>query len=204
MDVIDNIYGKYLPNLVLGDATSRAELKYSTSSTLTDNTKNNYSVENLNGMSYFSSWVEGKEGYGIGETITVEMSTWNEFAEGSFEAGRYLPEGGHWGKIDEYTSEFNGIFIINGYASSEDLYNKNSRVKKLKLIIDDKEEYILELEDTSKPQIFDVNYEITTKDKAMPIKAKFEILEVYEGTVYQDTALSALLIGTDSSIAVGR
>jgi hypothetical protein len=83
------------------------------------------------------------------------------------------------------------------------LYKANSRVKKLKLTIDDKTEYILELEDTMMPQIFDVNYKTSHAEKLYPIKAEFEILEVYKGEKYEDTAINTLCVGFDSDAMSG-
>ena len=77
-----------------------------------------------------------------------------------------------------------------GYAKSVELLKANSRVKKIKLTIDNKEEYILELNDTNQLQVFDVHYK--NDDISKPIVAEFEILEVYKGDKYEDTAMSFL------------
>ena len=66
-------------------------------------------------------------------------------------------------------------------------------MKKLKLTIDGRKEYILELEDTMNPQLFDIRYEQEPNlDKLDAIKAEFEILEVYKGEKYEDTVITTL------------
>jgi len=73
----------------------------------------------------------------------------------------------------------------------------------MKLTLDDKKEYILELEDTIKPQVFDIHYSSESKDKLLPIKTTFEILDIYKGTHYEDTALTALNLGITSNTTTG-
>ena len=86
-----------------------------------------------------------------------------------------------------------GFYIVNGYAKNEKLFKANSRVKKLKLTIDETREYILELEDTMNPQLFDIEYEQEPDfDKLNAVKAEFEILEVYKGEKYEDTVITTL------------
>ena len=86
-----------------------------------------------------------------------------------------------------------GFYIVNGYAKNEKLFKANSRVKKLKLTIDGTKEYILELEDTMNPQLFDIEYEQEPDfDKLNAVRAEFEILEVYKGEKYEDTVITTL------------
>ena len=66
-------------------------------------------------------------------------------------------------------------------------------MKKLKLTIDGRKEYILELEDTMNPQLFDIEYEQEPDfDKLNAVRAEFEILEVYRGEKYEDTVITTL------------
>jgi hypothetical protein len=97
-------------------------------------------------------------------------------------------------KQDGYYNYLKGFYIVNGYTKNEEVFKANSRVKKLKLTIDDKEEYIIELEDTMNPQLIDIKYEQESSwDKVVPITATFEILEVYPGEKYEDTAITTIL-----------
>ena len=200
-----DLYGKYLPAYAVGDAIGGGSAWHSATSTLEDG-KFNYDVSNLGKeLDKNNSWVEGVKGYGVGERITVYMVDFTEFSSGNSIEGYYEPvEGAKKRTDDEYSGKFQGIYIVNGYAKNEELYKANSRVKKMKLTIDDTEEYILEVEDTMKAQLFDLDYEKTyTKDKFFPIKAEFEILEVYPGEKYEDTAINTLLTGFDYNIYSG-
>jgi len=53
------------------------------------------------------------------------------------------------------------------------------------------------------PQVFDVNYKTSHPEKLYPIKAEFEILEVYKGEKYEDTAINTLCVGFDSDAMSG-
>lgn len=206
-DEILALYGKYLPPYTGEEGTHGASCVYTATSTLNDG-KYDYNFSNLaNEFDKDNSWVEGKSGYGIGEKITVYMTYVNESCRGNMLEG-YTEYCYDYSREDTFQKEnyntvLNGIYIVNGYAQNESLYKANSRVKKLKLTIDDKEEYILELEDTMMPQIFDVNYKVNNQKKLYPIKAEFEILEVYKGEKYEDTAINTLRVGCDSNVSKG-
>lgn len=172
--------------------------EYQATSTLEDS-KFNYSINNLQKLDYFSSWVEGKENYGIGERIIINSLS-PCYCMGGADPQVCVDKAPEY-----YQGNLTGIFIVNGYATSKELYQKNSRVKKLKLMIDDKVEYILELEDTMKPQVFDIEYmQEPNSDELKPIKTEFEILEVYEGDKYSDTALTVLQVNCESNVGHGR
>jgi len=172
--------------------------EYQATSTLYDG-KFDYSVNNLQKVDYFNSWVEGKQDYGIGEKVTIKSLS------PCYCMGGADPQVCDDKTLEYYQGSLTGVFIINGYATSEELYQKNSRVKKMKLTIDDKVEYILELEDTMKPQVFDFEYiQEPNYDELKPIKAEFEILEVYEGNKYSDTALTVLQVKCNSNVGHGR
>lgn len=97
-----------------------------------------------------------------------------------------------------------GFYIVNGYAKNEKLFKANSKVKKLKLTIDGTKEYILELEDTMNPQLFDIEYEQEPDfDKLNAVKAEFEILEVYKGEKYEDTVITTLKGAADTNMNMG-
>ncbi|MBN2619381.1 MAG: hypothetical protein JXR64_13815 [Spirochaetales bacterium] len=105
-------------------------------------------------------WVEGVDGYGIGE--------WLEVA---------------------YEEPTDNIVILNGYVDflKTNLYKDNSRVKKFKIISeDDGDPFEIEitLEDIVKFQYF----ELPRKAK----KVKLEIVEVYEGRKWADTAVTGI------------
>lgn len=80
--------------------------RYCASSVLAPEFGNSYRVQNLFGGDPSLAWVEGKPGYGVGETITVE-----------FDGPRKI----------------RSVRVDNGYQKSSDIYYKNTRVKSVRL-----------------------------------------------------------------------
>ncbi|MDR2148552.1 MAG: hypothetical protein LBE91_19100 [Tannerella sp.] len=142
----------------------------------------NYLPQNAHNETYKTAWVEGVEGYGIGEYITYHFS-WNN-------------------------PRITTIHIANGYVKSEQAYRENSRVKKLKMYINDKPIAILNLEDRRVVQFFGFepigmgkmglsdnehqNQDWTELEKLPDWTIKFEIIEVYPGDKYDDTAITEI------------
>lgn len=124
-----------------------------------------YEVKNIHDFDTSTVWVEGVEGYGIGE------------------------------KVEYYINDFElptGINIYNGYAKSKELYYKNSRVKELVLYINDEKYCVLCMEDTWKAQNFNIiNNELEIEGTN---KLSFEILSVYEGEEYKDTCIAEIMM----------
>jgi len=105
-----------------------------------------------------TSWVEGASGNGVGEWVRVDLDS---------------------------EKAYYGLNIFAGYGESEDLWEKNGRVKKVRVDFSNGESEEFNLADVYEYQdlVFDV-----------PVSglqyADIEILEVYEGTDYDDTALA--------------
>ncbi|MEQ8473063.1 MAG: hypothetical protein RIC35_17850 [Marinoscillum sp.] len=143
------------------------------SSELTAQGTNTYSANNAHDLSYETAWIEGVPGRGVGEYLNYQFEPENP-------------------RITE-------IIIVNGYVKSNNAWKNNSRVKKLKMYIDDKPFAFLELKDTKAEQIFKVepighgdreNFELLKK---MPeFTMKFEIIEVYSGLKWDDTAITEI------------
>jgi hypothetical protein len=132
-----------------------------------------YDAKNAGDFSYKTAWVEGVKGPGIGEYL--------EYA--------FAPE----------SSRVHEIKIANGYIKSEKAYKENARVKRLKLYHNGKAYAILNLKDERSEQVFTVGpfgfeyYKLD--DEKRPTKSwtlRFEILEVYPGTRFTDTAISEI------------
>ena len=145
----------------------------SASSELSSQGKTKYSAANAHDLSYKTAWVEGVKGYGIGEYLIYHVQPTNP-------------------RITE-------IIIVNGYVKTDKTWKENSRVKQLKMYIDDKPYAILNLKDTKAEQHFKVEpIGISDRDdldklKEMPIwTMKFEIMEVYHGDKYDDTAITEI------------
>lgn len=144
-----------------------------------------YSIENISDLNLNTAWIEGEKDYGIGVSIQFEF---------------------HYGDNEKYGSayQFQGICVVfNGYCKSEKTWKENSRVKKLKVYIDNTPICYVNLIDTWRFQTFDIsryfvnstqreNQEGKYKIKEGDV-LKFEICEVYKGSKYKDTAISEFL-----------
>ena len=116
-----------------------------------------------------TAWVEGAEGQGIGEYLEIVF--------------------------DKQSNPFNEIHIINGYAKSHRVWEENSRVKDLKVYYNDVPVAILKLKDTRDEQLFKVDM-IGPKEGTKAKRdwtVRFEILDVYPGSKYEDTAITEIL-----------
>lgn len=212
----------YEHEITVGDGIwSGLVAEYKASSTHKKDTAD-YNVMNLDNLFIDNCWCEGVSGNGIGETIEVnafgscEQVGWgnkNRNIEDiedvvdyfltdynkdySYLTGVKITED----TINNYYNKINQIAIINGYAKTDELWKNNGRVKKLKVTVDNKEEYILELEDTKDLQLFDLSYKNDSIKKK--INFKFEILEVYSGEKYEDTCLTSLYLSGGTNITLG-
>ncbi len=136
--------------------------KISSSSILKDSP--NYSEQNIHDFDLLTAWVP-KSKNGIGESISFH----------------FKPK----------SPRINAIVIYNGYLKTKQLYKDNARAKKIKLIIDNKTIAVLELEDTTASQRFEIDPILSTiegKDLVMTL----EIMESYEGEKYTDLVISEI------------
>jgi hypothetical protein len=143
------------------------------SSALTPQGDFTYHAKNAADFSYETAWAEGAKGAGIGEYLEYQ----------------FAPESA---RLEE-------IKIANGYVKSEKAWTENARVKKLKLYYNGKPYAILNLKNERSEQVFKVQpfgyqYYSLADDKkpTKPWTLRFEILEVYPGTRYTDTAISEI------------
>lgn len=132
-----------------------------------------YTPLNIHDSDYKHVWAEGVDGDGIGEYILYTFS-------------------GASPRINE-------IIVVNGYVKSKTAWENNSRVKKLKVYVNDKPYVILHLQDSRSSQHFRVDpigngdREDTDALLAKPDwTLKFEILDVYKGLKYDDTVISEI------------
>ena len=105
-------------------------------------------------------------------------------------------EGVRGNGIGEYISisldeahELNGITIRNGNWKSRDDYEKNNRVKMIQITFSDGSQRQFELEDNF--------YEPCQVNFINPVRTnslKIEIMDVYEGTTYQNTCITDISI----------
>lgn len=136
------------------------------SSSALASTKNiKYDAESANDLSYETAWVEGKSDEGIGEFLEYFFK--NE------------------------SPRITKIIISNGYMKSDTAWKNNNRVKKLKFSVNGKPFGILNLEDSKSDQTFDLGTFGHNKN-GTDLVLKFEILEVYKGEKFNDTAITEI------------
>lgn len=141
-------------------------------SSLAQQGSHNYDVHNIFDLNYKTAWVEGVPGHGIGEKITYHFPADHP-------------------RITE-------IIIVNGYVVSEDAWFNNSRVKTLKVYFNDKPFATLNLKDTKNDQVYrfdpigNKNKEKSGENKAENWTLTFEIVDIYEGDIYNDTVISEI------------
>jgi hypothetical protein len=147
-------------------------ISVSASSYLSPQGQNTYDPSKLHDLNYKTAWVEGVEGNGIGETIEFSFSP--------------------------TSPRITTIKIANGYVKSLSTWENNGRVKRLKMYVDDNPVAFLELLDSRSVQSFEFpplgnspeNWDNLTNAPAW--KLKFEIIEVFPGKKFKDTAISEI------------
>lgn len=120
-----------------------------------------------------NAWAEGVEGVGIGEVIEMRQMYMGPGAE-----------------VLTYTR----LCIVNGYAKNKDIWEKNARVKELKVYYGDAYMGIITLEDCMEPQYIDVSEVNMTVSNGREATFRFEIADVYPGSKYEDTCLTGIQI----------
>lgn len=137
--------------------------KITASSHLSPQGRFSYKPEHAHDFDWESAWVEGVNGDGIGQYLLYEF-----------------PSG----------PRVTTVNILNGYVKTAKAWKENSRVKKLKVYYNNTPIAILNLEDSRSLQSFDIGVVGRLEGKSWTLK--FEILEVYKGTKYRDTAISEI------------
>lgn len=143
------------------------------SSFLSTQGNNSYSAENAHDLNYKNAWVEGVPGYGIGEYL--------EYI--------FAPE----------SPRINEIIVVNGYVKSKSAWENNSRVKVLKMYLNDKPFAYMNLKDVRAVQHFKIpavgnsdRSDLEALKKEELWKIKFEIVDVYKGKKYDDVVITEI------------
>lgn len=136
------------------------------------------------------AWAEGAEGVGIGEYIVYDQIVFTQsLIESSGNSILRIGEYGDDGYID-YTQ----ICIVNGYARDAKVWQENGRVKTFLMYVCDQPYARLELEDTIYPQYFTIPQGDILVANGAEVSFKFEIEEVYPGTMYEDTCITGIVV----------
>ena len=139
-----------------------AEISLAATSEFTQQGSRYYGTSNLLDGDPETAWVEGVYGYGHGEIVTVVTDR-------------------------EHIAE--GFTVRNGYCRPGGVWWENARIRKFFISLNGDPVMVAELEDTMDLQFFSFpeNLPIDSDDEIA-----FEIIEVYPGATYQDTAISEL------------
>jgi hypothetical protein len=114
-----------------------------------------------------TAWVEGATDYGIGEQIRIKFEV----------------------TMDSKNVPFRAFQITNGYAKDLQSWKSNSRVKKSKLLLNGKPELLVDMIDSIYPQYVSLDRSLLVSPGDV---VTLEILEVFKGEKYKDTAVSDL------------
>lgn len=151
------------------------------------------------------AWAEGIEGAGVGEYIIYNTrGSWIDNIDSYQDRWSMLWPGGDKDEngypADSYGYPYDGymryleVCVVNGYAKDEKTWEENGRVKTLLMYVEDKPYAYLELEDTYKPQYFELPEGDIMAVDGGEISFKFEITDVYLGSKYEDTCLTGLAL----------
>jgi len=141
-------------------------LRYCATSVLAPQAGNSYAVGNLFDDNLATAWVKGRPGSGIGEWLVVEF------------AGSRLVR---------------SVGIANGYQKSSEVFQANSRVRKLRVVSSRGDTRIVSLDDRMGWQQIAVNPPLVGS------WVQFVVEDVFPGSKYSDLALSELKIDSDAA-----
>lgn len=123
----------------------------------------NYSAQKAFDNDMTTCWCEGTDGYGIGESITLSF---------------------------DKTYEISELCLWNGLCTSKDLYYKNSRTRKITVVLSNGDSYDFECSDgwDNRKNTFLFNKAVETSSITIIIQS------VYEGNKYKDTCISEISV----------
>jgi len=153
-------------------AVERSSVKAQSSSTLSPQGKYSYGAAHLVDGKRDTVWSEGAKGHGIGQSVTITENI----------------------KLhsDEKKIDYLSLCIVNGYIRTEDTWKNNSRVKEMTLSVNGRKLCELHLNDTMKPQYFDLSSLGIQTGSGKSISFDLTIKDVYPGDKFQDTCLTGV------------
>jgi hypothetical protein len=130
-----------------------------------------YDASRVHDYNLDTAWIEGAKGDGIGEYVeyTLRVTT------------------------DKHPDDaaVMGLMVFNGYRKNRDLWQKNNRIKRLRLSVNGKSYGVVTLADSYAYQRVKIG-SIKLPPHTQTLVLRFTIESVYPGTKYNDTALTEL------------
>jgi len=117
-----------------------------------------------------TAWVEGKPGHGVGEYLEYTYDLTREPVQANLAVTQ--------------------MHVFNGYRKSRHLWEANSRVRRFRLLVDGRPRAYVDLADT--PTMQNVDLKPIPLPRKGKVSLRFEIVSVYPGAQYQDTAITDL------------
>lgn len=151
-----------------------------------------YAAKNILWQSREAAWAEGVEGPGIGESITYLQRC---VYPGDRQWELFTPDNPE--PVLNNLYHYSEICIVNGYAKSQKTWEENGRVKRFAMYVEGRLYAYLELEDTIFPQYFTLPAADIIVPNGGTLEVRFEIEEVYPGSLYEDTCLTGLVMEFD-------
>lgn len=138
------------------------DLSIEASSTLLPQSGNGYGTENLMDSDPATAWVEGDQGHGHGETLTLET---------------------------ESDCTASGLLLLNGHCRDYDTWQENTRIHRLLLTLNGEPVMTAGLLDVMGAQYVGFPEPVTLSHGD---RLKLEVVQVYPGSIHPDAALSEL------------
>jgi hypothetical protein len=128
-----------------------------------------YGAEQAHDFDLKTAWVEGKDDDGIGEYLEYTYDLTD---------------------LSDSRLALTSITLFNGYRKTRELWKDNSRVKSLKLYVNGKPYAIIRLKDKYNFQTAAIGRIKLAQGRKTLLR--FEIMEIYKGDKYADTAIAEL------------
>lgn len=165
IDSLEMMYGPMTQGVGCSWYCGGGPYKVSSSSYLQEQGKSTYLPDNLHDFDLITAWVPDSKGGIIGKKVNFHFKP--------------------------FSPKVNKVTIYNGYIKNKELWQINSRAKKLKLYINNKPYANLELQAVTASQSFKID-PIQSTDSTKDLVLTFEVIEIYKGTKYDDLAISEI------------
>ena len=159
--------GEFL--LDYGEKSGGSVVTVKASSTLGAVKDINYRAKNASDFDASTAWVEGKSDYGKGEYLEYKYD---------------------FRGVKNTNFHVTNLLVHNGYCKNQDIWHANSRIKELKLTLNGHILNNIYLKDIWDMQIISIPK--ITFEPGKKYILRCEIIDVYKGKKYKDTAISEL------------